>query len=37
MNYKEIAEKYGDRTCLLVGFDVQQTIPFGTVETCAAR
>ena len=32
MNYKEIAEKYGDRTCLLVGFDVQQTIPFGTVE-----
>lgn len=32
MNYKEIAEKYGDRICLLVGFDVQQTIPFGTVE-----
>lgn len=32
MDYKEIARKYGDRICLLVGFDVQQTIPFGTTE-----
>ncbi len=32
MDYKEITEKYGDRICLLVGFDVQQTIPFGTTE-----
>lgn len=32
MDYREIAEKYGDRICLLVGFDVQQTIPFGTPE-----
>ncbi|MBS6765053.1 MAG: hypothetical protein KH304_15930 [Clostridium sp.] len=30
MDYQEIAKKYGDRICLLVGFDVQQTIPFGT-------
>lgn len=32
MDYREIAEKYGDRICLLVGFDVQQIIPFGTPE-----
>lgn len=32
MDYQKIAKKYGDRICLLVGFDVQQTIPFGTVE-----
>lgn len=32
MDYKNIAEKYGDRICLLVGFDVQQTIPYGTTE-----
>ena len=32
MDYQEIAKKYGDRICLLVGFDVQQTIPFGTPE-----
>lgn len=32
MDYKHIAETYGDRICLLVGFDVQQTIPFGTPE-----
>lgn len=32
MDYKEISEKYGDRICLLVGFDVQQTIPFGTAD-----
>lgn len=32
LDYKTIAEKYGDRICLLVGFDVQQIIPFGTPE-----
>ena len=32
MDEKEIAEKYGDKICILAGFDVQQTIPFGTVE-----
>lgn len=32
MDYKTIAEKYGDRICLLVGFDVQQVIPFGTPD-----
>ena len=32
MDEKEIAEKYGDKICILAGFDVQQTIPFGTAE-----
>lgn len=32
MDEKRIAQKYGDRICLYVGFDVQQTIPFGTEE-----
>lgn len=32
MDYREIARKYGDKICMLVGFDVQQTIPFGTPE-----
>lgn len=32
MDYRTITEKYGSRICLLVGFDVQQVIPFGTPE-----
>ena len=32
MDEAEIAKKYGDRICILAGFDVQQTIPYGTPE-----
>lgn len=32
MNRKQAAQKYGDRICLLAGFDVQQVIPYGTPE-----
>jgi len=32
MDEAEIAKKYGDRLCILAGFEVQQTIPFGTPE-----
>lgn len=32
VDYKEIAEKYGGKICFLVGFDVQQIIPYGTTE-----
>lgn len=32
MDEKHIAEMYGDKICILAGFDVQQTIPFGTPE-----
>lgn len=32
MDSREIAEKYGSRICILAGFDVQHTIPFGTDE-----
>ena len=32
MDEIEIAKKYGDRICILAGFEVQQTIPFGTPE-----
>ena len=32
MDEKKIAEKYGDGICILTGFDVQRTIPFGTPE-----
>ncbi len=32
MDEKEIAEKYGNQICILAGFDVQNTIPFGTTE-----
>lgn len=35
MDEKEIAEKYGDKICILAGFDVQNTIPFGTDEDVA--
>lgn len=30
MDEREIAEKYGDQLCIWAGFDVQQTIPYGT-------
>ena len=32
MNSAEISKKYGDRICIWAGFDVQQTIPYGTEE-----
>lgn len=32
MDEREIAEKFGDKICILAGFDVQNTIPFGTDE-----
>ena len=34
MDEKKIAEKYGDKICILAGFDVQQTIPYGTSQDC---
>lgn len=32
MNEKKIADLYGNQICIWAGFDVQQTIPFGTPE-----
>lgn len=32
MNQIEVAKKYIDRICILVGFDVQHTIPYGTPD-----
>lgn len=32
MDYQKIAQIYGDKICILAGFDVQQVIPFGTEE-----
>ncbi len=32
MSEIEIAKKYGDKLCIFAGFDVQQAIPYGTVE-----
>lgn len=32
MNEKEIAEKYGDKICILAGIDVQYLMAFGTPE-----
>ena len=32
MEEKKIAQLYGDKICLLIGFDVQHTIPFGSPE-----
>lgn len=32
MEEKKIAEQFGDQICILAGFDVQQTIPFGTPD-----
>lgn len=37
MDEKEIVAKYGGRICFLSGFDVQQTIPFGTPEEVRAE
>ena len=37
MKEEEISKKYGDKICLLVGFDVQQTIPYGTEEEVRAE
>lgn len=32
MSEIDIAKKYGDKICIWAGFDVQQTIPYGTAE-----
>lgn len=32
MDERKIAKLYGDKICILAGFDVQQAIPFGTTE-----
>lgn len=32
MDEREIAELYGDKICIWAGFDVQQTIPYGTED-----
>ena len=32
MDEREIAEKFGNKICIWAGFDVQQTIPYGTPE-----
>ena len=32
MEEKKIAEAHGDKICIWAGFDVQQTIPYGTPE-----
>lgn len=32
MDEREIAALYGDQICIFAGFDVQHTIPFGTLE-----
>ena len=32
MNERRISQLYGDKICIMSGFDVQQTIPFGTPE-----
>ena len=32
MDERHIARRYGDRICIWAGFDVQQTIPYGTAE-----
>lgn len=37
MNQQEIAAKYGSKLCIWAGFDVQQTIPYGTPEEVAAE
>lgn len=37
MDEKRIAALYGDKICILAGFDVQQTIPFGTPEEVRAE
>ncbi len=37
MDAEEIAGKYGDRICILAGFDVQRVIPYGTEEEVRAE
>lgn len=37
MDEEKIAKTYGDKLCLLVGFDVQQIIPYGTEEEVRAE
>lgn len=37
MDEKKIAGLYGDKICILAGFDVQQTIPYGTPEEVRAE
>lgn len=37
MDAGEIAQKYGDRICILAGFDVQRVIPYGTEEDVRAE
>ncbi len=32
MEEKEVAQKYGDKICILAGFDVQQVIPYGSPQ-----
>ena len=34
MDEKHIAQKFGDKICIWAGFDVQQTIPFGSADDC---
>lgn len=37
MDANDVAEKYGSRICIFAGFDVQQTIPFGTLDEVRAE
>lgn len=37
MDEAEIARRYGDQICILAGFDVQQTIPYGTPDQVRAE
>ena len=37
MDERKIAERYGGRICILAGFDVQKTIPYGTAEDVRAE
>jgi len=37
MNEKTIADRYGNDICIWAGFDVQQTIPWGTTEQVRAE
>lgn len=34
MDEVRIAQRYGDRLCIWAGFDVQRTIPYGTIADC---
>ena len=37
MDEKQIAAQFGDQICIFAGFDVQQTIPYGTPEEVRAE